>query len=44
MQIVAEKTENNSQSISTLEQTVDGFIETVQKVDDLEDRTTTIGN
>ena len=40
--IVAEKTEGNSQSISTLEQTVDGFIETVQKVDDLEDRTTTI--
>ena len=41
-EIVAEKTENNSQSISTLEQTVDGFIETVQKVDNLEDRTTTI--
>lgn len=40
--IVAEKTEGNSQSISALEQTVDGFIETVQKVDDLEDRTTTI--
>jgi hypothetical protein len=42
MQIVAETTEGNSQSISALEQTVDGFIETVQKVDNLEDRTTTI--